>query len=98
MYEAHDVLLCIAEGARCSQDQAPARDAGALLQDRGRDARAVRRPAGGLDNTLVIAQRCAYMPEPRKPILPPFRSEGGSASDELRRQAEAGLERRLAGR
>ncbi len=24
------------------------------------------------DNTLVIAQRCAYMPAPRKPILPRY--------------------------
>ena len=24
------------------------------------------------DNTLAIAQRCAYMPAPRKPILPSY--------------------------
>src|SRR6478752_4520840 len=49
-----------------------------------------------VDNTIVVAQRCAYMPGPRKPILPPFRSASGLGEpEELRRQAEAGLERRL---
>jgi DNA polymerase-3 subunit alpha len=24
------------------------------------------------DNTLVIARRCAFIPQPRKPILPAF--------------------------
>jgi DNA polymerase III subunit alpha len=49
------------------------------------------------DNTLVIARRCAYMPEPRKPILPPFPAlHGRDESEELRIEARAGLERRLA--
>ena len=34
------------------------------------------------DNTLVIAQRCAYMPEPRKPILPPFPMDSGRKEEE----------------
>src|SRR4029077_19936002 len=44
------------------------------------------------DNTLVIAQRCAYMPVPRKPILPrytnlPRRTE----RDALKEMAENAL-------
>src|SRR3546814_3148533 len=52
-----------------------------------------------IDNTLIVARRCAYMPEPRKPILPAFpdaATHGRSEAEELRLQAEAGLERRLA--
>ena len=46
------------------------------------------------DNTLVIAQRCAFMPEPRKPILPPFPTESGrKEEEEVRVAALAGLER-----
>ena len=48
MYEAHDALLCIAEGRLLSETGPPPRHAGALVQAGGRDARAVRRPAGGL--------------------------------------------------
>ncbi|MCU0894834.1 MAG: DNA polymerase III subunit alpha, partial [Rhodospirillales bacterium] len=49
--------------------------------------------------TALIARRCAFMIEPRKPILPPFASPGGlSEAEALRAEAEAGLERRLAAR
>ena len=49
------------------------------------------------DNTLVIAKRCAYMPQARAPILPAFpTAKGRSEEDELRAQAEAGLKARLA--
>ena len=46
-YEAHDALICIAEGAVVSDTRSPAADAGAPLQDPRRDGRALRRPAGG---------------------------------------------------
>jgi DNA polymerase-3 subunit alpha len=49
------------------------------------------------DNTLVIARRCAYIPQPRQPILPAF--AGGEGLDEesaLRAAALAGLDARLA--
>ena len=49
-----------------------------------------------IDNTLVIAQRCAAMPMPRKPILPTFSAEEGRDEPaELTAQAEAGLLERL---
>jgi DNA polymerase-3 subunit alpha len=71
LYAAHDVLVCIAEGAVIDVPEA-------------------------VDNTLVIARRCAFMPEARKPILPPFLTEGRSESDVLRAMAGEGLESRLA--
>ena len=44
------------------------------------------------DNTLVIAQRCAYMPAPRKPILPRYTKLAGRAEKEaLKEMAESGL-------
>src|SRR5258708_38614527 len=44
------------------------------------------------DNTLVIAQRCAYMPEPRKPILPRYTKLGGRAEkDAPKEMADRGL-------
>lgn len=47
MYEAHDALICIAEGAYVDQSEpAPPPDAAALFQDRIRDVRAVCRSAG----------------------------------------------------
>jgi DNA polymerase-3 subunit alpha len=48
--------------------------------------------------TVEIAQRCAYRPKKRDPILPRFTSPDGTAVDEaaeLRRQADEGLTRRI---
>ena len=39
------------------------------------------------DNTLVIARRCAFIPQPRRPILPAFATEDGA--DEESRAARA---------
>ena len=71
---------------------APA-DAGALLQvGRPRCASVFADLPEACDNTLAIAQRCAYMPEPRKPILPRYTKLGGRAEkDALQEMAESGL-------
>ncbi len=47
-----------------------------------------------LANTLAVARRCAFAPAGRSPILPPFKCEG-TEEEEMRRQAEEGLEARL---
>ena len=95
-YEAHDALLCIAEGTVVSEPN----------RRRLTPHHHFKPPAAmrllfadvpeAIDNTLVIAQRCAYMPGPRKPILPPFPTQSGDETRELRAMAAAGLERRLA--
>ncbi len=97
MYAAHDALLCIAAGASV-HDQ----DRRRLTPEfRFRTAEEMRSRFAdlpeALDNTLVIAGRCAVMAESRAPILPNFVSEAGrSEIDELRHRAAAGLEKRLA--
>ena len=48
------------------------------------------------DNTLVIARRCAFMPEAREPILPPFTTERAATRPRsCAPRRLAGLERRL---
>ena len=70
MHEAHDALLCIAEGKLLSDPDRrrvtpeqwfkPAPDMRALFADLPE----------ACDNTLAIARRCAVMAETRKPLLP----------------------------
>ena len=49
-----------------------------------------------VDNTLVIARRCAVRAPAHDPILPAFPvGDGLSEADALRAQAEAGLVQRL---
>ncbi len=97
MYGAHDALLCIADGKTLSDTERRR-----LTPDhRFKSAAEMRALFADLpeavDNTLVVARRCAYMPVTRKPILPQFRTASGRDEiAELREMAAAGLERRLA--
>ncbi|MFM2044509.1 MAG: polymerase subunit alpha [Pseudomonadota bacterium] len=96
MYEAHDALLCIAEGAYVIQEERRR----VTPNHRFKSAAEMRELFADLpeavDNTVVIARRCAYMPKKVNPILPPFPCEGGrSEEEELRAQAHEGLSVRL---
>ncbi|MEK9647218.1 MAG: DNA polymerase III subunit alpha, partial [Alphaproteobacteria bacterium] len=96
IYEAHDALLCIAEGAYVDQVERRRLTRNHYF----RDAAAMRELFADLpeavDNTVVIAKRCAYMPGERAPILPPFEVEtGNNEEEELRIMARDGLEKRL---
>jgi DNA polymerase-3 subunit alpha len=95
-HEAHEVLLCIAEGTVLSDPERrratphhyfrPAAEMRALFADLPE----------ACDNTLVIARRCAFIPQPRQPILPAFpTAPGEDEATALRRAALAGLEARL---
>ena len=97
MFEAHDALLCVAQGVTVHD-----RDRRRLSPEyRLKSPEEMRLLFADLpeavDNTLVIARRCAFMPQPRKPILPAFHAESGCGEEEeLRVRAAAGLEARLA--
>ncbi|MHA1112999.1 MAG: DNA polymerase III subunit alpha [Alphaproteobacteria bacterium] len=97
MAEAHDALICIAEGAYVNQGERRR----VTPEHRFKDAAEMRALFADLpeavENTLAVARRCAFMVEERAPILPAFPAQAGhSELDELRAQAEAGLDRRLA--
>ncbi len=96
-YEAHDALLCIAQG-RVVDDSDRAR---MTPEHYFRPAAEMRTLFADLpeacDNTLVIAQRCAFMPTLQAPILPAFpMPEGTDEAGALREMALVGLEARLA--
>ena len=93
MHAAHDVLLCIEQGAHID-DPNRRRLTG---EHYFKSAEQMREVFADLpeacDNTLVVAQRCAYMPEPRKPILPRYtKLKGRSEGEALRDLARGGLE------
>ena len=99
-YEAHDALLAIAEGRLVSDDNrrrlTPEHD----FKTRAQMAELFRDLPDAVQATVEIAMRCAFRVRTRKPILPRFSlaadGEGADEAEELRRQAEEGLERRLA--
>ncbi len=95
-YEAHDALLCIAEGRYISEEDRrkvtpqhyfkSAREMIALFED----------IPEAIQNTVVIAQRCSYLLKTIDPILPPFETESKRPeTEELAVQSKDGLEWRL---
>ncbi|WIM13988.1 DNA polymerase III subunit alpha [Enhydrobacter sp.] len=93
MHEAHDVLLCIEQGAHIDD---PNRRR-LTPEHYFKSAEEMRRLFADLpeacDNTLVVARRCAYMPAPRKPILPSYtKLQGRSEGEALRALARSGLD------
>ncbi len=96
MFSAHDALLCIAEKSYIS-----IADRRRLTPEhRFKSAEEMRELFEDLpeaiDNTLVIAQRCAVMVERRDPILPRSPTVGERTEEEaLRELSKAGLEGRL---
>ncbi len=95
-FEAHDALLCIAQNSHV-EDENRRR---LTPQHRFRPADEMRALFADLpeavDNTLVVARRCAVMAPTREPILPVFTVAGeASEADALRARAADGLERRL---
>jgi len=94
MYEAHDALICIAEGAYVDQAE-PRRHLTPqhYLKSPAEMATLFADLPEALENTVEIARRCAYVARTRAPILPRFADD---EVVELRRQAVEGLEARLA--
>ncbi len=105
-YEAHDALLCIAEGAYVHQE-----DRRAVTRDHYFKSPAEMRALfadlpEAIDATIEIARRCAFRPRTRQPILPRFTkaaTNAGASGDglaaearELESQAREGLKARLA--
>ncbi len=96
MYEAHDVLVCIAEGAYLAQAQRRRLTPEHYLKSPAEMRTLFADLPEAIDNTLVIARRCAYMVASIAPILPPYDcGEGMDEETTVRRRAEQGLERRL---
>jgi DNA polymerase-3 subunit alpha len=102
-FEAHDALICTAEGSYVAVDDRRRLSPEHYFKTSGQMRELFADLPEALDNTLEIARRCAYRPLQRQPILPPFLSTGEATSvlaeteaAELRRQSEAGLKERIA--
>ncbi|MGV6838810.1 MAG: DNA polymerase III subunit alpha [Planktomarina sp.] len=93
MYEAHDALICIAEGAYVDQQEPRRRlTPQHYLKTPAEMAVLFADLPEALENTVEIAQRCAFKAYKRDPILPKFADD---EIIELRRQAQDGLKARL---
>ncbi|HEU4838943.1 MAG TPA: DNA polymerase III subunit alpha [Micavibrio sp.] len=96
MHEAHDALLCIAEGRYVTEADRRKISKHHFFKSSADMVEMFKDIPEAIINTRVIAQRCHFLLKSIKPILPPFKTESGrSEVDELRAQAKEGLEWRL---
>jgi DNA polymerase-3 subunit alpha len=99
-YEAHDALICIAEGRLVAESERPQLTPEHRFKTRAEMVALFADLPEAIASTVEIAQRCAFRPRVQAPVLPRFSvGEGGAAVDEaveLRKRAEAGLSRRIA--
>ena len=96
-YEAHDALLCIAETTVVADQERKRLTPHHFFRSAAEMRELFADLPEACDNTLVIARRCSFIPQPRQPILPAFPTvDGIDEETALRRAAQAGLEERLA--
>ena len=93
-YRAHDALICIAEGRYLNETDRRRLTPDHRLKTAEEMCALFADLPEALENTVEIAQRCAFRPTEHAPILPAFAD--GDELAELTRQAHDGLTARLA--
>jgi len=93
MYEAHDALICIADGAYVDQQNNRRRlTPEHYFKSQDQMIKLFSDLPEAIENTVEIAKRCAFKVYKRAPLLPKF---ADNEIEELRRQANEGLQKRL---
>ncbi|OUR77019.1 DNA polymerase III subunit alpha [Alphaproteobacteria bacterium 46_93_T64] len=96
MYDAHDALLCIAAGKYVGDLERKRRTPDHYFKSAEEMRHIFKDLPEAIDNTLVIAQRCAFASPARDPILPAFGSgDGLDEAGQLEALARTGLQKRL---
>src|SRR5690242_14998335 len=94
-HAAHDAMLCIANSAYVESADRITSPADAWLKDSAAMSELFADLPEAIANTSVIAMRCAVAAPKRKPILPRL---GDNEDEQLRQDAQAGLDARLSSR
>src|ERR1041385_6700874 len=81
-FEAHDALICIAEGRLVAEAERRQLSSEHYFKSRAEMMALFSDLPEALASTVEIAHRCAFRPQTRKPILPRFTAPDGSAVDE----------------
>ncbi len=95
-HAAHDAMLCIAQSAYVESEDRRVSNPEAWLKPAEAMEDAFSDLPEAMHNTLVVAQRCAFMAPKRKPILPSLAGDREGEAAQLKADAHAGLEARLA--
>ncbi|MEO6152428.1 MAG: DNA polymerase III subunit alpha [Croceibacterium sp.] len=95
MHAAHDAMLCIANSSHLDSAERPRSSPEAWVKSAPMMEELFSDLPEATANTLVIAQRCAFAPPRRKPILPSLAGDVSGEARVLAEDARAGLAKRL---
>ena len=96
MHKAHDAMLCIAHSSQLDSEDRPRSSPQAFVKSASMMEELFADLPEATANTLVIAQRCAFAPPRRAPILPSLAGDQEGEARMLAEDARRGLEDRLA--
>ena len=94
-HPAHDALLCIAQSSQVERDDRVKSSPEAWMKPAAEMRRLFEDIPEAIENTSVVARRCAFGAPTRRPILPSIAGDFEAEAEQLRRDARAGLEARL---
>ena len=94
-HAAHDALLCIANSTHVDAAERPRSNPQWWVKSWPMMRELFEDLPEATANTLVIAQRCAFAPPKRKPLLPSLAGDREGEEQMLFDDARAGLEKRL---
>jgi DNA polymerase-3 subunit alpha len=92
---AHDAMLCIAQSSQVDRDDRVKSSPEAWIKPAADMRKLFEDLPEAIENTAVIARRCAFGAPKRKPILPSIAGDLDAEAEQLRTDARAGLEARL---
>ncbi|QAY78598.1 DNA polymerase III subunit alpha [Sphingosinicella sp. BN140058] len=95
-HQAHDAMLCIAQSSQIDRDDRRKSSPEAWMKPAAEMRRLFEDLPEAIENTAVVARRCAVGAPKRKPILPSVAGDLEGEARQLREDAYAGLEKRLA--
>ena len=94
-HQAHDAMLCIAQSSQLDRDDRIRSSEEAWLKPAAEMRRLFADLPEAIENTAVVARRCAFGAPKRKPILPSIAGDIQAEAEQLYRDARAGLIQRL---
>src|SRR3954470_22870504 len=94
-HPAHDAMLCIAQSSQLDRDDRQRSSPEAWLKPAAEMRRLFEDLPEAIENSAVVARRCAFGAPQRKPILPSIAGDLEGEAEQLRCDARQGLEARL---
>ncbi len=96
MYEAHDILMCIAAGEYAANENRPKKSPNNRLKTEEEMIELFKDLPEAVQNTVQIAKRCNYLSKKVQPLLPIFECPDGKTQDQyITEEAYKGLDERM---